>query len=469
MNGTGGSSTAGRFDKETAAHLEENWRTDPRWKGIERPYSGEEVVRLRGTLQVDYTLARVGAERLWNLMHTEPFLRTLGCMTGNQAVQCVQAGLKAIYVSGWQVAGDMNLAGQTYPDQSLYPANSVPELVRRINNALTRADQITHSEGRSETMPYWYAPIVADGEAGFGGVLNAFELTKSMIEAGVAGVHYEDQLSSAKKCGHMGGKVLVPTREAIQKLVAARLAADIMDVPTVVCARTDANAANLLTSDIDDRDKPFCTGEPSPEGFHYVKSGLKAAIQRGLAYAPYSDLIWCETAHPDLDEAREFAEAVHKEYPGKLLAYNCSPSFNWKRHLDDATIAKFQRELGAMGYKYQFITLAGFHSLNTITFELAHAYRDKGMTSYAALQEQEFELEAKHGYRAIKHQSFVGAGYFDALNTVITSGQTATKALEGSTEEEQFDEKTPEFVDAEVHHMGSAETEDVAEPPHLID
>jgi isocitrate lyase len=345
----------------------------------------------------------------------------------------------------------------------------VPTLIRRINNALARADQITHAEGRSSTMPYWYAPIVADGEAGFGGLLNLFELTKAMIEAGVAGVHYEDQLSSFKKCGHMGGKVLVPTDEMVKKLVGARLAADVLGVPTLVIARTDADSATLITSDVDEQDHEFITGERSPEGFFFVKSGPEPAIARGLAYAPYADLVWCETSHPDLDEARQFAEAIHDKFPGKMLAYNCSPSFNWRRHLDDATIAVFQRELGAMGYKFQFITLAGFHSINTVTFELAHAYRDQGMTAYTQLQNREFELEAKHGFRAIKHQSFVGAGYFDDVTQVITSGQTAVTALKGSTEEEQFDEKTPEFTEAEVHHMGGGELEDLPAQQKLVD
>jgi isocitrate lyase len=459
----------GEHNTETAARLEAAWKNDRRWSGVTRPYSAADVIRLRGTVAVEHTLARLGAERLWDLLQTEPFIRTFGAMTGNQAVQMVQAGLKAVYVSGWQVAGDMNDAGQTYPDQSLYPVSSVPTLIRRINNALTRADQITHADGRSATMPYWYAPIVADGEAGFGGLLNLYELTKAMIEAGTAGVHYEDQLSSFKKCGHMGGKVLVPTDEAVKKLVGARLAADVMGVPTVIMARTDANAATLITSDVDEKDHRFITGERSPEGFFYVKNGLPSAIARGLAYAPYADLIWCETAHPDLDEAREFAEAIHREYPDQMLAYNCSPSFNWRRHLDDETIAKFQRELGAMGYTFQFITLAGFHSLNTITFELAHAYRDQGMTAYSKLQNREFELEEKHGFRAIKHQSFVGAGYFDDVNQVITSGQTATAALAGSTEEEQFDEKTPDFSEAEVHHKGGSEVEPVEDRPKLVD
>ena len=464
---TGG--TLSRRDSQMAQQLEESWSNDPRWEGIERPYAGREVVRLRGTVQVEHTLARLGAERLWTLLQTEPFIRTLGAQTGNQAVQVVQAGLKAIYVSGWQVAGDMNSALQTYPDQSLYPADSVPKLIRRINNALTRADQVTHAEGRSGAMPYWYAPIVADAEAGFGGVLNAYELTRAMIEAGTAGIHFEDQLSSAKKCGHMGGKVLVPTREAIDKLVAARLAADVLGVPTLIIARTDAGGASLLTSDIDERDAPFLTGERTHEGFHQVRAGLDQAIARALAYAPYSDLIWCETSKPDLEEARTFAEAVRSEFPNKILAYNCSPSFNWRRNLDDATIARFQRELGAMGFKFQFITLAGFHSLNTIMFELAHGYRDTGMTAYAALQDREFELEGEHGYRAVKHQSFVGAGYFDDVTQAITGGKSSTTALAGSTEEEQFQEKTPDFTEAEVHHMGSAEVEKVTPPPRLVE
>jgi len=452
-----------------AERLEHQWKVDARWEGVERPYPAAEVIRLRGTVQVEHTLARLGAERLWDLLRTEPFVRTLGAMTGNQAVQMVQAGLKAIYVSGWQVAGDMNAAQETYPDQSLYPANSVPELVRRINNALMRADQITHAEGKSETMPYWYAPIVADGEAGFGGVLNAFELTKAMIRAGAAGVHFEDQLSSAKKCGHMGGKVLVPTREAIQKLAAARLAADVLDVPALIIARTDANSASLLTSDIDGRDHGFLTGERSAEGFYFVRPGLEAAIARGLSYAPYADMVWCETARPDLEEARRFAEAIHARFPRKALAYNCSPSFNWKRNLDGATIARFQRELGAMGYRFQFVTLAGFHAINTVTFELAHAYRDQGMTAYSTLQQREFDLETEHGYRAVKHQSFVGAGYFDALTECITGGQTSVSALAGSTEEEQFDEKTPDFVEAEVHHVGGGELTPVETPPRLVE
>ncbi len=456
-------------DMQSASALEQAWGRDARWEGIKRPYSPMDVVRLRGTVPLEHTLARLGAERLFDLLHSEPFLRTLGAMTGNQAVQMVQAGLKAIYVSGWQVAGDANVAGQTYPDQSLYPADSVPKLVARINNALRRADEITHAEGRSDKMPYWYAPIVADGEAGFGGVLNAFELTKAMIEAGAAGIHFEDQLSSAKKCGHMGGKVLVPTQEAIQKLVAARLASDIMGVPTVIIARTDAEGATLLTSDVDERDRAFLVkGERTVEGFFGVKAGVDAAIARAVAYAPYADLVWCETASPDLEDARRFAEGVHKLYPGKMLAYNCSPSFNWKLHLDDAAIARFQRELGAMGYKFQFVTLAGFHSLNTIMFELAHGYRDTGMAAYSQLQQREFELQQLHGYRAVKHQSFVGAGYFDEITQAITAGQSSIQALRGSTEEAQFQQKTPDFTEAEVHHVGGAELERVSPTPRLV-
>jgi isocitrate lyase len=448
--------------------LKESWSEDKRWDGIERPYSAEDVVKLRSSMQIEYTLATKGAERLWHLVTTEPFVRSLGALTGAQAVQQVQAGLKAIYVSGWQVAGDMNTSGQTYPDQSLYPADSVPVLVRRINAALRRADEIAHSSGITERMPYWYAPIVADAEAGFGGVLNTYELMKAMIEAGAAGVHFEDQLSSFKKCGHMGGKVLAPTQEAINKLVAARLAADVLGVPTVLLARTDANAANLLANNVDERDHEFITGERTPEGFFEVRAGIDQAIARGLAYAPYADMIWCETAHPDLDEAKTFAEAIRAKFPNKILSYNCSPSFNWKRHLDDATIAKFQRELGAMGYKYQFVTLAGFHSLNTGMFELAHAYRDDGMAAYSALQEREFELETIHGYRAVKHQSFVGAGYFDQITQTITGGQSSTTAMDGSTEAEQFTETTPDFSEAEIHHVGGGELEHVSPPPHLV-
>jgi len=412
------------------------WAADPRWEGITRPYSAKDVVRLRGTIHIEHTLARLGAERLWELLHTEPFVPTLGAMTGNQAIQQVQAGLKAIYMSGWQVAGDANLAGQMYPDQSLYPSNSVPALVRAMNNALLRADQIHHSEGKNGIN--WFAPIVADAEAGFGGSLNAFELMKAMIEAGAGGVHFEDQLASAKKCGHLGGKVLVPAQEFVQKLVAARLAADICGVPTVLVARTDANSARLLTADSDIRDLEFVTGERTNDGFLGYKGGLDAAIARSLIYAPYVDMLWCETAEPDMDEARRFAEGVHARFPGKLLAYNCSPSFRWTRKLDAASIARFQRELGAMGYKFQFVTLAGFHALNLTMFELAHDYATEGMTAYARLQEKEFELAESAGYGAIRHQRFVGTGYFDEVAQTISSGQSSTVALAGSTETEQF-------------------------------
>jgi isocitrate lyase len=425
------------FKPYNVAKLKDDWELNKRWQGITRPYSAEDVVRLRGTVQIEYTLARMGAERLWRLMQQEDYVNALGAITGNQAVQQVQAGLKAIYVSGWQVAGDNNTSGQTYPDQSLYPSDSVPNLVRRINSALTRADQIYHMN--DENGVYWYAPIVADAESGFGGSLNAFELMKQMIEAGAAGVHFEDQLSSAKKCGHMGGKVLVPTAEFIQKLVAARLAADILGVPTVLIARTDANGAQLLTADIDPNDVPFCTGERTVEGFYRINGGLDCAISRGLAYAPYADVIWCETSHPDMGEARDFADAIHEKFPGKLLAYNCSPSFNWRRNLDEASIGRFQRELGKMGYAFQFVTLAGFHTLNASMFELALGYKESGMAAYSQFQQREFELEEK-GFRAIKHQSFVGAGYFDELQMVISHGQSSTVALKGSTEEEQFEE-----------------------------
>ncbi len=417
------------------------WHGDPRWKGIMRPYRAEDVERLRGSVKIEHTLARMGAERLWEILHSEPYVTSLGAMTGNQAIQQVAAGLQAIYVSGWQVAADANLSGQMYPDQSLYPADSVPNLVRRINQALMRADQIHHAEGKNGK--YWFAPMVADAEAGFGGNLNAFELMKAMIEAGAACVHFEDQLSSAKKCGHLGGKVLVSTTEAIQKLVAARLAADVMDVPTLIMARTDADSANLLTTDIDPRDRKFCTGKRTSEGFFEVKGGLKAAIARGLAYAPYADLIWCETSKPNLEEARLFAEAIRAEFPGKLLAYNCSPSFNWQKHLSGEDIARFQRELGTMGYKFQFITLAGFHALNHTMFELAREYKLHGMTAYTHLQEAEFESEREHSYGAVKHQRFVGTGYFDEVQNVITSGTASTTALAGSTETEQFDELPP--------------------------
>ncbi len=419
-----------------AQQLAKEWQTNPRWKGIERTYKPEDVVRLRGSVHIEYSLARLGAEKLWKYVNEKPFVNALGALTGNQAMQQVKAGLDAIYLSGWQVAGDANLAGEMYPDQSLYPANSVPAVVKRINNTLLRADQIYTAEGDSSVD--WLKPIVADAEAGFGGVLNAFELMKAMIEAGAAGVHFEDQLSSAKKCGHMGGKVLVPTSEAVAKLAAARLAADVCDVPTVLVARTDAESANLLTSDVDERDRPFIQSkERTSEGFFYVNAGLEQAIARGLAYAPYADLIWCETGKPDLVEAKHFAEAIHKQFPGKLLSYNCSPSFNWKAKLDDATIAKFQRELGAMGYKFQFITLAGFHALNYSMFELARGYKTSQMSAYVALQTQEFAAE-KNGYTATKHQREVGAGYFDDVTQTVTGGQSSVTAMKGSTEEEQF-------------------------------
>jgi isocitrate lyase len=419
-----------------AEQLRTEWQTNPRWKGVDRPYKAEDVVRLRGSVHVEHSLARLGAEKLWKYVNEKPFVNALGALTGNQAMQQVKAGLDAIYLSGWQVAGDANLAGEMYPDQSLYPANSVPSVIRRINNTLLRADQIHHAEGNHSVD--WLKPIVADAEAGFGGVLNAFELMKGMIEAGAAGVHFEDQLSSAKKCGHMGGKVLVPTSEAISKLVAARLAADTCGVPTVLVARTDAESANLLTADVDERDRPFIQSKDrTSEGFFYVNAGLDQAIARGLAYAPHSDLIWCETGMPDLHEAKQFAEAIHKQFPDKLLAYNCSPSFNWKKKLDDATIAKFQRELGAMGYKFQFITLAGFHALNFSMFELARGYKAAQMSAYVALQEQEFAAE-KNGYTATKHQREVGAGYFDDVTQTVTAGQSSVTAMKGSTEEAQF-------------------------------
>uniref|UniRef100_UPI00333F7B45 isocitrate lyase n=1 Tax=Castellaniella defragrans TaxID=75697 RepID=UPI00333F7B45 len=422
--------------------LQRQWAEDPRWQGIKRGYDADEVVRLRGSVVVEHTLARRGAERLWESLHKEDFVNALGALTGNQAMQQVKAGLKAIYLSGWQVAGDANIAGEMYPDQSLYPANSVPNVVRRINNTLTRCDQIQWMEGRNpgdEGYIDYYAPIVADAEAGFGGVLNAFELMKAMIEAGAAGVHFEDQLASVKKCGHMGGKVLVPTREAVAKLVSARLAADVLGVPTLLVARTDAEAADLLTSNIDDNDAPFVTGERTIEGFYRTRAGLDQAISRGLAYAPYADLIWCETSTPNLDYARRFAEAVHRQFPGKMLAYNCSPSFNWKKNLDDATVAKFQRELGAMGYKFQFITLAGFHALNYSMFELAHGYARTQMSAFVELQQKEFAAADK-GFTAVKHQREVGVGYFDAVTQTIEGGQSSTTALAGSTEEAQFDQ-----------------------------
>ncbi len=410
--------------------------TRGRWDGIERPYTPDDVARLRGSFKIEHTLARLGAERLWQLLQDEPYVAALGAMTGAQAVQMVKAGLDAIYLSGWQVAADANLSPHTYPDQSLYPANSAPALVERINAALLRADQIDSAENKNGT--YWLAPIVADAEAGFGGPLNAFELMKSFIEAGAAGVHFEDQLSSEKKCGHLGGKVLVPTSQFVRTLVSARLAADVMDVPTVLVARTDALSATLLTSDVDERDQEFLTGERTPEGFFFVKPGIEAPIARALAYAPYADLIWCETSTPDLDEAAEFAEAVHERYPGKLLAYNCSPSFNWKKHLDDRTIATFQRELARMGYRFQFVTLAGFHAVCTSMFDLARGYGREGMSAYVRLQEQEFALE-ELGYTATRHQREVGAGYFDAVLQAVTGGQSSTLALKGSTEEAQFE------------------------------
>lgn len=429
-------------NRETAIrNLQKEWAENPRWQGIKRNYSAEDVVKLQGSLQQEYTLARRGSEKLWNLLHTEPFVNSLGALTGNQAMQQVKAGLKAIYLSGWQVAGDANIAGEMYPDQSLYPVNSVPNVVRRINNALTRCDQIQWMEGKEpgdEGFIDFFAPIVADAEAGFGGVLNAYELMKSMIEAGASGVHFEDQLAAAKKCGHMGGKVLVPTRDAVAKLVSARLAADVMGVPTLLLARTDADAADLITSDIDENDREFITGERTVEGFFRTRAGVDQAISRGLAYAPYADLLWCETSTPNLDDAKKFAEAIHKQFPGKLLAYNCSPSFNWKKNLDDVTIAKFQKELGAMGYKFQFITLAGFHSLNYGMFELAHGYARRQMSAFVELQQKEFAA-ADLGFTAVKHQREVGTGYFDTVTQTIEGGRSSTTALTGSTEEAQFD------------------------------
>ncbi len=429
--------------QQAIEQLEKEWAESPRWKGIKRGYGAEEVVKLRGSLPIEYTLAHTGADKLWKLINEEPFVNALGALTGNQAMQQVKAGLKAIYLSGWQVAGDANIAGEMYPDQSLYPANSVPQVVRRINNSLQRCDQIQVQEGKQpgdDGFVDYFAPIVADAEAGFGGVLNAFELMKAMIEAGAAGVHFEDQLAAVKKCGHMGGKVLVPTREAVAKLVAARLAADVMGVPTILVARTDAEAADLVTADIDENDKPFCTGERTAEGFYRTNNGIDQAISRGLAYAPYADLVWCETGKPDLEFARKFAEAIHKEYPGKMLSYNCSPSFNWKANLDDATIAKFQRELGAMGYKFQFITLAGFHALNYSMFNLAHGYARNQMTAFVEMQQAEFAAADK-GFTAVKHQREVGTGYFDAVTQAIEGADSSTTALKGSTEDEQFFQK----------------------------
>jgi isocitrate lyase len=450
-NGNGDQRGNGRHAGLDLEALELDWRSNLRWAGISRPYSAKDVEQLRGSIHVEHTLARLGAQRLWDLLHTENSVRALGAVTGNQAVQQVKGGLQAIYVSGWQVAADANDAGETYPDQSLYPADSVPNLCRRLNQALVRADQIHHAEGRSDT--YWFAPLVADAEAGFGGNLNAFELMKGMIEAGAACVHFEDQLSSAKKCGHLGGKVLVPTMEAIQKLVAARLASDVMGVATLIMARTDADSATLITSDVDPRDREVLTGERTAEGFFRCRNGLPAAIARGLAYAPYADLLWCETAKPDLEEARQFAEGIHARYPGKMLAYNCSPSFNWKKHLDDQLIARFQPELAAMGYKFQFITLAGFHSLNLSMFDLSREYKQSGMTAYCRLQEEEFRQEREFGYEAVKHQKFVGTGYFDSLQQAIAGGTASTTALAGSTEEEQF---TPKQSTA---HSGSGAEE----------
>jgi isocitrate lyase len=431
--------------------MSKNWTSNNRWNGVKRVYSNDDVLKLRGSIPIEYTLARMGAERLWHLLHTEEYVGALGALTGNQALQQVQAGLKAIYLSGWQVAADANTAGQMYPDQSLYPADSVPNVVRRINQAFQRADQIQHSEGKKDV--YWFAPIVADAEAGFGGTLNAYELMRAMIEAGAAGVHFEDQLASAKKCGHMGGKVLVPTMEFIQKLTAARLAADVMGVPTVIVARTDANGAYLLTSDIDPRDHQFLTGERTVEGFYRMRGGIDAAIARGLAYAPYADLVWCETSEPNLNEAKRFAEAIRAKYPEKLLAYNCSPSFNWKKKLDTSTISRFQRELASMGYKFQFVTLAGFHSLNHGMFSLAKDYRERGMSAYADYQEFEFRSE-KDGYRATTHQKFVGTGYFDLLAQKIAEGALSTMALEGSTEVEQFQTPPPAFPGPDREDLG---------------
>jgi isocitrate lyase len=424
---------------EQAARLSEEWAASPRWRSVTRTYCAQDVIRLRGTVQEEHTLARLGAERLWRLLHERDYVHSLGAVTGNQAVQQVRAGLPAIYLSGWQVAADANLAGETYPDQSLYPANSVPQVVRRINNALLRADQISWAEagdGPADGQHYWLAPIVADAEAGFGGALNAFELMKAMIAAGAAGVHWEDQLASEKKCGHLGGKVLIPTGQHIKTLNAARLAADVLGVPTLVVARTDARAATLITSDVDERDRPFLTGERTAEGFYRVRNGMPAGIARGLAYAPYSDLLWMETSTPDLDEAREFAEAIKDEYPDQMLAYNCSPSFNWHKHLDDGTIEKFQRELGEMGYKFQFITLAGFHALNYSMFDLARGYAAEGMPAYVRLQDAEFAAE-QAGYTATRHQREVGTGYFDLVTSAIAPG-ASTVALAGSTESEQF-------------------------------
>ncbi|MFN8298147.1 MAG: isocitrate lyase [Chitinophagales bacterium] len=421
--------------QERAARLRQDWETNPRWKNVHRPYSAEEVINIAGSVQIEYSLARNGATKLWNRLQTDNWVAGLGALTGNQAIQEVAAGMKAIYLSGWQVAADANLGSEMYPDQSLYPANSVPAVVKRINNALLRRDQIEYMDGEPTTD--WMVPIVADAEAGFGGNLNAFELMKGMIEAGAAGVHWEDQLASAKKCGHLGGKVLVPTQEAINKLVAARLAADVCNVPTLVIARTDAEAANLLTTDVDARDQKFLTGKRAPEGYFYVKNGLEQGIDRGISYAPYADLIWMETGNPDLGLAREFAQGIHAKYPGKMLAYNCSPSFNWSKFMDEKQMLTFREQIAEMGYKFQFITLAGFHALNTAMFELSKAYVERGMAGFSELQQREFALE-KHGFKAIKHQAFVGTGYFDAVQNVVQQGQSSTTALAGSTEAEQF-------------------------------
>lgn len=420
---------------ERIEKLQESWELDERWKGIVRPYSAEDVIRLRGSIDIEHTLACRGAEKLWQSLHTEDYINALGALTGNQAMQQVKAGLKAIYLSGWQVAADANLSGHMYPDQSLYPANSVPAVVKRINQTLQRADQIQHMEGSGDTD--YFVPIVADAEAGFGGQLNVFELMKGMIEAGASGVHFEDQLSSEKKCGHLGGKVLLPTQTAVRNLISARLAADVMGAPTIIVARTDADAADLITSDIDPVDQEFITGERTPEGFYRTKAGLDQAIARGLAYAPYADLVWCETSEPNLEDAKRFADAIHKKYPGKLLAYNCSPSFNWKQKLDEKTIASFQKEIASYGYKFQFVTLAGFHALNYGMFELARGYKERGMAAYSELQQAEFAAE-KHGYSATRHQREVGTGYFDEVAQVITGGTSSTTALKGSTEEAQF-------------------------------
>lgn len=422
--------------KKACSELSHEWKTNPRWKGIKRPYQADDVIKLRGSLQIEYTIAKLGAEKLWNLFENEAYVRALGALTGNQAVQQVSAGLKAIYVSGWQVAADNNDALQTYPDQSLYPVLSVPQMIKRINNALQRADQIDHMNNKRNIN--WFAPIIADAEAGFGGTLNTFELVKAMIEAGAAAIHLEDQLASLKKCGHLGGKVLIPTQEFIQKLVAARLAMDVLGIPTLLIARTDAHSASLIHSADDPRDAPFLTGEKTADGYHCIRGGIEYAIERGKAFAPYSDLVWCETSTPDLKEAKAFAEAIHKEFPGKWLAYNCSPSFNWSSHLNKEEIAKFQEELGEMGYKFQFVTLAGFHTLNASMFELAHHYSTKGMSAYAEFQDHEFALEKECGYKAVKHQQFVGTGYFDLLSTIINDGECSTTALKGSTEEQQF-------------------------------